>query len=117
MYFIFRHLKSWCFRHSKRIARFKSIYSNFPEPVIRTYLKSFEINAARIEEVDLGDDLDKILNQYFLVKESSPLQFTKSKSVIRYSDDWEKISEDYFKLYFPEEFLIEVSSELPAKSI
>ena len=112
----FQEQKKLLFRYPHKIVKFRSIYRTFSEPTIRTYLKSFEEKAQSIEKSDLGDDLDKILNRFFLIKESSPLQFTESKSVILYSDDWEKVSDQYFKLYFPEEFPLEVSSELQSET-
>ena len=112
----FPSLNKLVFRYPKKIGKFKSIYRSFPEPIIRTYLKSFEINASHIEQSDLGVDLNQILNKYFLVKDASPLQFTESKSVLQYSEDWARISEQYFKLYFPEEFPLE-SSDLIVKSL
>ena len=108
----FQEQKKLVFRYPHRIVKFRSIYRTFSEPTIRTYLKSFEEKAQSIEKSDLGDNLDKILNRYFLIKESSPLQFTESKSVIQYCDDWERVSDQYFRLYFPEEFPLVVSSEL-----
>jgi hypothetical protein len=107
----FPELKKLVFRYPHKIAKFRSIYRTFSEPTIRTYLKSFEGKAERIELSDPDENLDKILSSFFLVKESSPLQFSESKSVVQYNDDWEKISDQYFRLYFPEEFPLEVTLE------
>jgi hypothetical protein len=95
------------FRHPKGIAKFKSIYRSFPEKAIKTYLKSFEESANRIDQSFVEENLDNILSEFFLIKESATLQFSETREVLQYSDDWETISEQYFRLYFPEEFPLE----------
>lgn len=104
------------FRHPKKIGKFKSVYRAFHQTAILKYLQSFEDEASRLSNTELGDNLDNILSRCFLIKESAPLQFTESKSALQYTDDWEKITDQYFRLYFPEEFPLEIA-DLAAKSV
>lgn len=91
------------FKSPKNIARFKKVYKSFPAQAIKEYLRSFEEKARSLSHGAISESLEEILHANFLVKDASTLQFDEVQSVVQYSDDVRKISEQYFKLYFPEE--------------
>lgn len=91
------------FRYPNDISRLKKAYTNFTEPAIKSYLKSFENKTLELSNAKISGELETILQTHFLVRDASTLQFTDVKSVVQYTDDIDAISDHYFKLYFQEE--------------
>lgn len=108
--FLFPNQNKLVFQHPSKVSKFKNIYRGFPELNIKEYLKVFK-NACQNIFIENNYDLDKIINDNFIVKDSSSLRFTPEKSVVLYSDDSDKIVDQYFRLYFPEEFPNETQDE------
>lgn len=100
----FHNRNSLIFKYPKNIGRFNRIYKTFPGPVIKQYLRAFDEQAEWVSNKGLGEPLEEILAKHFLVKDASTLQFSQVQTVVQYSEDVQKIADDYFRLYFPEEF-------------
>lgn len=91
------------FKHPPNINRLKKVYKTFPTPAIKHYLNAFEEKAALLSQIPIFDPLQIIISTHFLVKDASTLRFDEVRSVVQYSENTEKISKEYFNLYFPEE--------------
>ncbi len=107
------------FKSPKKISRFKYIYRTFTDSVIREYLQAFDEKAKVLSNEKLPESFQSILNDYFLVKDASTLQFDEVKSVVLYTEDTEKIADQYFRLYFPDEFPLEsvLNNEISTQQI
>jgi len=50
-----------------------------------------------------NEDFSRFLENNFLIRDAAPIQFSKSRTALLYSDNTEVIIDHYLKLYFPEE--------------
>lgn len=80
------------FSFPKTLKRLNSFYQNFDEHVVGTFLRSFQTTATEISQQINNDVVDgsieNLIHNFFLIKNSSSLQFDKPKSVIL-DDDFE----------------------------
>ena len=50
-----------------------------------------------------NEDFSRFLENNFLIRDAAPIQFSKPRTALLYSDNTEVIIDHYLKLYFPEE--------------
>jgi hypothetical protein len=91
-----------------KFTRINSLYSNFNENILKKYLnildeKANDFNNDNNLQFDKTIDFNHFLNEYFLPKDFSPIQFMDSNKAVLYSCK-DKIIEDYKNLYLDEYF-------------
>lgn len=91
---LFAQIKQVHFLYPEKIARLRCAFPDAPEKLIRSWLSGFcwqteNLNAKPdiFAHYDLDNQVDKLVDDYFLPIDNSALQFGKFKSSVLYNED------------------------------
>ena len=94
------------FKHPLQLKRLKAAYPSIESTDFLKEDLTYLANKANQAEPSwfkgwLGANLERIIDARLLRQDASALQFGETKTVVRYSDDLEKMANDFYTLYFP----------------
>ena len=107
MLFIFPEQPRVIFKHPVGLHRLKGLYQSFPERLVKAYLRSFAQKSNAISqhwnlfaESSWQTSPDEWIASEFLPRDDSALQFDEVKTSVLYSNDTERVADDFYQSYF-----------------
>lgn len=112
--FYFPHKSRFEFKFPEKLGRLKGLYTNFSESLIKSYLKTFDEKAKEINKYYISqniDNLDSFIEKEFLLKDSTALEFSKTKAGFLYTENLEQITNDILSIYLSNYFSEQKTTE------
>jgi hypothetical protein len=98
--FVFPELELVEFYYPRSLSRLTKTYPDISEKLVRSYLESFKYSSKKLGKLlsRYHFDLNELLDDFFLIQDSSSLQFTKFNHALCL-DDVNSVKQQYINLF------------------